>query len=173
MCRRPLLLVAAVLLFGVGNALALSDLTGNWSLQTTVQLPDEGGTCEYSGQASITQAGGAISGFADLLLVSGPGPCPAEMSANLSGVLAGSIPYVVNGTLSGPLGETAFTGSLTPNPGGGGTFDVRQGGFAGSAGTWSAQLLRAAIPSLAPISLTILTLLLLASGTWILSRQTA
>jgi hypothetical protein len=174
MRRRLLLFVAAALLFGAGTALAQTDLTGTWRLQSSVQLPDDGGTCAYSGQTSITQSGATVSGFAELFLVSGPEACPAEMSADLSGNLeTGEGPTFVDGTLTGPLGQTQFTGELSPNPGGGGTFDVRQGAFVGSAGTWAAQLLGATIPSLTPVGLTLFTLLLLASGTWFLSRQSA
>ena len=86
----------------------------------------------------------------------------ARSSGQLSGALMG-----------GPLGEADFSGELTPNPGGSGTFDVTSGPFAGSTGSWTAERLLASIeiPTLTPLALTVLLLLIVVAGYALLRRR--
>lgn len=195
MRMRPLILVLACLTLAAGVALAQPpfDPNGTWSLDATVNLPDAGGTCEYSGQAALTETSGVLSGSAELFLQSGPGACPAEMSGDLSGQGSFDGPdFFLNGQITGPLGTTDFNGQLSPeppvvmghtevpralnpDPAGVGSFEVTTGDFTGSSGTWLAALLPVSFfsPKLAPVILTLLLLLLLGSGYGLLARRQA
>jgi hypothetical protein len=183
-------LAAAVLIVGVIAvapwAVAQTqptDLTGTWDMQATVELPPPepaarpradlepkgvvADPCVFRGTANIVDQSGDLSGTVDLMLFSGPAGCPAEMSGMLSGGTdPGTSEIFVGGTISGPLGMLSFSGSLTPNPGGGGTFDVTQGAFMGASGSWAAQLAQniLEIPTLTAVGLTLLTLLVLGAG---------
>lgn len=195
MRTRPLIVTLACLTLAAGVALAQPsfDPNGTWSLDATVNLPDAGGTCEYSGQATLTETSGVLSGSAELFLQTGPGACPAEMSGDLSGEGSFDGPdFFLGGQITGPLGTTNFSGQLSPeppvvvmgvdapralnpDPGGAGSFQVTTGDFTGSTGTWLAALLPVSFfsPKLAPAVLTLLLLLLLGSGYWLLVRRQA
>ncbi|HEX6201305.1 MAG TPA: hypothetical protein VF150_13660, partial [Thermoanaerobaculia bacterium] len=137
-----------------------------------------GPDCVYSGTVVASQSGADWTGPAELTLVSGEAGCPAEMLGDLTGTLSedgGTI--FITGFIDGgdPGGNATFSGTISPNPGGGGTMTVNQGAFDGAFGTWAAELLggHAAeeIPELTPAGLAVLTLLLLAGGAWLLGRQ--
>jgi len=189
-------LVAAALLvlaFGVAApASAQVDFSGTWSLdvETSEPVPVGASTpaldtklvmdpCVYSGTVVLTQVGDAVSGPAELVLVSGPASCPAEMTGMLMGTLSsdGMGGFLIDGTIEGsdPTGTTSFSGTISPNPGGNGDLTVTKGDFAGTGGTWSAVLQQFVleVPTLGPIGLGLLTLLLLGAGAWILARQPA
>lgn len=140
--------------------------------------------CIYSGTVNLSQDGNTVSGPVVLGLVSGPDACPGEMTGNLTGTLTGGDQvgtFQIDGTISrtddpqDPDGQATFTGTLSPNPGGSGTMNVSSGTFSGSRGSWMAQLQESVleVPELTPVGMTVLTLLLLAAGAWVLSRQTA
>lgn len=175
---RRLALAAAFLLFTVPAAHGQEpppDLTGQWLLGTTVQLSGEASPCVFEGIADIAQQGTQLSGTARLSLVSGPAACPAVMTAELSGAVEDGEVVSLTGMLGGQLGTVDFTGTLSPNPGGGGDFTVTSGPFQGEEGTWTAQLVQSAaqIPTLVPLGLALLALALVAAGTLFLRRRAA
>jgi hypothetical protein len=163
-CPPPLL---AACLLAAAPALHAQVLSGTWTMDTTVDLPQDGGTCVYAGDCRMHRDGDDLSGTVDLTLVSGPAECPKEMTAALDGIVEGDS---VAGTLSGgELGMADFDGdegnSLS------GAFTATAGPFAGSSGTWSAQRQSVlAIPTLAGVGLAVLALALLAGGGWMLRR---
>ena len=195
---RGLIALAAVAVFALAAPAAVDaqilDLTGTWNLELEA-IPNEGELapeagpvlrpegvaiqpCLYSGTVVASQAGSQWTGPAELGLISGPAECPAEMIGDLTGTLSedgGTI--FITGFVDGasPSGNASFSGAISPNPGGGGTMVVNQGPFTGSVGNWSAVLQQSLleIPELTPAGLAILTLLLLASGAWLLGRQSA
>lgn len=161
-------------------AAAQIDLTGTWNLEVTTTVEEEGEedvTCLYQGTVQATQDGEVWTGPATLGLVSGSPPCPGEMLGDLTGfVEQGENQAFITGTIDGgQLGLADFSGTISPNPGGDGTMAVSEGPFAGSSGTWLAELQQSVleIPNLTPLGLGLLTLLLLAAGGWVLSRQGA
>lgn len=171
-----LFLTAFALAVGVCQAQNSFDPGGTWNLTATVALPNEGGSCQYSGQTDVSHDNGALSGFAELFLDTGDAACPAEMSAELVGQGGFDGPdFFLNGVLlGGDLGEASFAGQLSPNPGGEGAFNVTSGPSEGSTGSWMAEKLLApvtAIPNLTPAGLTLLLLLVLGSGYWLLERR--
>lgn len=162
--RRLSLLIAAALV-AAAPSLHAQDLSGSWLMDTDANLPEDGGTCVYSGACEMLQTGNDLTGTVDLSLVSGPADCPAEMTAALDGVVDGDDVF---GTLSGQAGEAAFEGSRANSFVGG--FNATEGPFAGSTGDWlavrPASVLE--IPTLSGVGLTLLVLALLAGGAWVL-----
>ncbi len=166
--------VTLLLIVTAASAQTVPDLTGTWELSSQVQLSDVAGPCVFAGQATITQDGTEIFGTANQALVSGPAACPAEMMANLSGYFdVGRQQVVLTGSLSGDLGATSFSGQISRDQGGGGSFAVTQGPFAGVSGSWAARLRQQleAIPALTPVGLTVLVLLVLGIGALLLRRR--
>jgi hypothetical protein len=161
-------------------------VAGSWSMTATV-LPPSGdvqvGSCLYTGTASVTQAGSEFTGTASLTLVSGASPCPAEMSADISGAVQGT---AISGQLSSSiLGTAAFTGTIgsianakgvkihaqVGSPGSTitGTTTVTGGPFASGYATWSAAMAAGeAIPTLNEWVLLLLALLLMGAGLFFL-----
>lgn len=179
--RRNLIFLSAVALLATAPAASGQgepnpDISGTWNLQTTVLLEGEEQPCVYVGTVEASQVDSVWQGPAELGLVTGPAACPAEMIGDLTGELSteGGV-TTITGFIDGgdPTGNANFSGTLTPNPGGSGTFAVDQGPFEGEEGDWLAQLQQSLleIPGLTPAGLTLLTLLLLAGGAWLLSRQ--
>lgn len=191
--------VTAVLTLAVAAPAALQaqilDLTGTWNLELeafpTTVIPEaaarqagpalqpkgiEVDPCVYSGTVVASQSGGDWTGPAELSLLSGPPVCPAEMFGDLTGTLSedGGVIFIT-GFIDGgdPSGNAIFDGTISPNPGGSGTMAVNQGSFDGTDGTWLAELQQSVleIPELTPVGMAVLTLLLLAAGAWLLSRQ--
>lgn len=198
---RTLIALAAVTAIALAAPAAVDaqilDLTGTWTLELEA-VPNEEEVvpesaahqagpvlepkgvaiepCIYSGTVVATQDGANWTGPAELSLVSGPAECPAEMIGDLTGTLTedgGTI--LITGFIDGgdPTGLATFDGTISPNPGGGGTMVVNQGPFAGTVGNWAAVLQQSVleIPELTPAGLAVLTLLLLAAGAWLLGRQ--
>lgn len=174
------------------------DLTGTWNLELEAfpegevaqeAAAQEAGPvleprgelvepCLYSGTVVASQDGDDWTGPAELSLVSDPAECPAEMIGDLTGTLTedgGTI--FITGFIDGgdPSGNATFDGTISPNPGGAGTMTVDQGAFEGTEGDWIAVLQQSVleIPELTPVGMAVLTLLLLAAGAWLLSRQAA
>lgn len=172
---RIVIVVAVAVMLAPGLLWAQTDLSGTWNLSSTMFLPDIGTPCEYSGQATLTQDGPDIFGTAEQTLSSGPGGCPAEMSASLSGTFnVGRQQVLLTGVLDGGkvFGMASFTGSISRASGGNGSISVTSGPFAGVGGTWLARLAQApGIPAVTPIGLTVLVLLLLAGGGLMLRRM--
>lgn len=195
--------VTAVLTLAVAAPAALQaqilDLTGTWNLDLEavpveeevveeaaarqagpvlqpkgVELVDP---CIYSGTVIASQDGDDWTGPAELGLVSGPAECPAEMIGDLTGTLSedGGVIFITGFIDGGQLGHAIFDGTISPNPGGSGTMTVNQGDFQDTEGEWVAVLQQSVleIPELTPVGMAVLTLLLLAAGAWMLSRQTA
>jgi hypothetical protein len=178
--RNLILLSAAALLTATPSARGQEelnpDISGTWNLQMTTLLEGEEQPCVYVGTVQASQVDSVWEGPAELGLVTGPPACPAEMIGDLTGNLeteggVTTITGFIDG--GGPDGNADFSGTITPNPGGSGSFAVTQGPFLGEEGTWLAQLRQSLleIPGLTPAGLTALTLLLLAGGAWLLSRQ--
>lgn len=191
--------VIAVLTLAVAAPAAVQaqilDLTGTWNLDLTVPavvtpeaasseagpvLQPEGNEvdpdpCVYSGTVVATQDGAQWTGPADLGLVSGPAECPDNMLGDLTGELTedGGVIFITGFIDGGQLGHAIFDGEISPNPGGSGIMAVDEGPFAGTDGEWSAVLQQSVleVPDLTPAGMAVLTLLLLAVGGWLLSRQ--
>lgn len=151
------------------------DLAGQWLLSTDVLLEGETVPCHFEGLARIMQDGTELSGEVTLGLVTGPAACPPEMTAQLSGGLEIGTEVYLFGQLGGDLGALNFSGQISPNPGGGGDFNVTQGMYMGLTGTWAAELLESVlqIPTLTAVGLTLLTLLLLGAGALLLRHATS
>lgn len=169
-------LILALALVAPAAVRAQEELEGTWQLQVQTILSGEETPCLYQGQLPLTQNESDWSGPAELFLVSGPAACPAEMTGELTGNISqDGEDFFIDGFVDGsaPDGAASFTGVLSPNPGGGGTFAVTQGPFQDEEGTWAAELLQSVleIPHLGPLGLVVLTGLLLAGGAWILSRS--
>jgi hypothetical protein len=190
------LVVAVLAAIPAGAALgqvAPPDLSGMWTLEANVTTEGEELPCVYRGSVDLAQDGSTVNGPANLALVSGPMSCPAE----LTGVLTGTAAYgqfnepIVSGSIDGgsPSGVADFNGSFSePVVGiarggmllmamamqapstGNGSVNVTSGPFAGTGGSWTATS-AGAVPTLAPLGLTILVALLLAAGFFVLRRQ--
>lgn len=147
--------------------------SGNWTLNTTFSLPQDG-TCVFSGDADVAQQGTSLTGTANLSLVEGGDGCPPSMSANFS-ALVGPAGELLSGLMfSEEFGSSSFEGSLSRAPGASGTTTVTQGPYAGTTGTWSAQLGGipvVAVPTLGVLGLASLIVLLIGSGLLLLRRR--
>lgn len=169
-------LILALALIAPAALQAQSELEGNWQLETSTILSGETTPCLYQGQLPLTQNESNWSGPTELFLVSGPAACPAEMTGDLTGnINQDGDQFFIDGFVDGtdPTGDATFTGVITANPGGGGTFAVQEGPFADEEGSWAAQLLHSPmeIPDLGPLGLVLLTALLLGAGAWVLARS--
>ena len=147
--------------------IVLPDLSGQWTLQATGQLPGEETPCVFQGGGSMTQTGDQVTGQATLMLVSGPAACPAEMMADLSGLVEGSAFF---GTLDGGemFGMLQFQGTIGQEETTlVGTYEVEpEGPFSGTTGTWQAMIAQSilAIPTANAATLTLLAALLAAAS---------
>ena len=177
----PLATARLALCFGLALALpavgqAPPDYGGTWSLETVAQLPNDGGTCIFTGAVTLEQDGNDLTGDVFVILVDGPAACPPTMMATLGGAVD-PMGCVSLGTLIGPLGQVTFAGCPGDAPGTlNGTWQVESGPFQGGDGTWSAVLQQGSVlevPSLTEVGLTALALLLLVSGLWMLRRRSA
>lgn len=152
------------------------DYSGTWQIDSVAELPDDGGTCTFTGRVTLSQQGDALSGDAIQTLVEGSQVCPPSMMAALSGEVDPD-GCVTLGTLMGPLGEVAFFGCPGDAPGTlSGDWQAESGPFSGAAGTWLAVRLADSVlevPSLSTVGLVALGLLLLTSAFWMLRRRTA
>lgn len=154
----------------------LPDLTGTWNMDLEAFLGDANEPCVFEGVADIVDDGGTLSGQVDLVLVSGPDNCPPEMMADLSGgkQTGEAVDSVlVSGMLDGGdmFGTATFSGSISTNPGGQGTFTpTPEGPFAGGSGSWMVQLQQSVleIPTVSAVGLLLLTVMILAAGTLVL-----
>lgn len=150
------------------------NLSGQWTLNASGLLPDGEMPCTFQGNGNMVQDGNHLFGQADLMLVSGPPACPAEMSANLDGMLDGSS---FMGTLDGGamFGVLAFSGMIGPDCRSlEGTYSVSSGPFMGVTGTWSSALANGfLIPVLDGVGLFLLAGLLAYAGVILLRRRTA
>lgn len=190
-------ILLAVLVTVAPAAIALAQIAppsiaGTWTLDANVTIEGEEVPCVFHGTTTITQDGFAVSGPANLTLVSGPDTCPGEMSGTLTGeVGTGNFgETLVSGAIDGgsPAGSADFNGSFSaPMAGiagpralvamalamqaqsGNGSISVGSGPFAGASGTWMASA--PAVPTLQPLGLLILVALLLAVGYIVLRRQ--
>lgn len=193
--------LAALALTSPAFAQALPDFSGTWSLDMQATLEPAVGApssltptpgiaaavvCHFSGQVTLAQDGSSVFGPVDMTLESGGVECPPEMAGNLSGTVSSDLKgsYTINGAINGTLGSASFSGTLSsPSPGvpalllaafqgggSGGDIDVTEGPFAGASGTWSATLL-APVPTLTPVALLVLVILLLTVGAFALRRD--
>lgn len=172
-----LLALTPILTLALAAGAAAQDLTGTWDLQATVFLPSEGngGDCEYQGTSDFTQADGTVTGDPVLDFTSGDTEsCPDELFGMLSGLVEMG---TISGTISGEQGALDFSGDIFDEERGegqddnvAGGFDVTQGPFAGSSGSFSGQRV-AMMPTLTPWALGLLALALLAAGSLLLVRR--
>lgn len=186
---RRVLIGATLVVSGVPVLGQTPDFLGTWDMSMQVLLGQQNESCTYSGTVQVSsQIGNAIEGTAVLDLVEGPDGCPSMMTADLTGVWGDNM---LNGTLDGgeAYGTASFQGSLgmplsttsePPNKATQGTtysgpFSVSEGPYtSSSAGTWSAVARGAtalAIPSVGPVGVTALILLLLVGGAWLLMQR--
>ena len=173
------------------SAWAQVDYSGTWNLTTQTLLPDFNDPCLYEGTAVITQNGTALTGTASLTLTSGPGACPSNMSAQVTGSVQ-NVGVVLGLLLDGQLGEAQFSsrgaapGMMQSANGGtdkvkadgmslAGSFDVTVGPHAGQTGSWSAMMVAMMddlpIPTLAFYGGLVLVLLLVAVGGFRIRRR--
>jgi len=191
----PLSFLAVLLVLCAAAAPAQPlDLQGNWQLTVnstvfpagagTADLPDKGvavDACTHQGTATLTQDGTDFSGSATLMLIDGsPMQCPEEMMATISGSEVGGD---ISGTLtSAEFGTADFDGSSLVKVRGdkatgtlAGTYLTTGGGPLNGNGTWVA-VARATvldIPTLGPFGLTLLALIVLTAGAFLLRRRMA
>jgi hypothetical protein len=178
--ERPTILATALLVLALAvaspTAAQVPDYSGTWQLDSFAELPNDGGTCTFTGRVTLEQMGDTLSGDAFQTLVDGPMLCPPTMMAALGGQVDPE-GCVVLGALLGPLGEVTFVGC----PGDmmdtlEGDWTAESGPFAGAAGGWSAARLPPSVlevPSLSTVGLVALGLLLLTSALWMLRRRTS
>lgn len=155
-----------------------ADVSGFWDLETSVFLNQQEGLpdCQYGGSADITQDGSDLGGSATLQLESGKPSCPAQMTADVDGEVAGNT--IEMGLLigGGQLGTAQWSGTVGPRAEGitGGPFTVDSGPFAGAGGTWSAvrgEPPVVAIPALDTVGVVVLAALLLGAAALLLRRR--
>ena len=164
----------AVLILGLAlpAAAQAADLSGNWKLTVTADLPNAGGVCTFSGHVLLQQSGSSLSGTPVLTLSSGPAACPPLMVASFTGTVDND--GCVNGMLSsGPLGQ-AFLSACPDGKGGlAGEFGTETGPFAGTSGALTAVRPPnvVEVPVLDGLGLTLLATLLLVSGGWLLLKR--
>jgi hypothetical protein len=147
---------------------AAQDLSGAWDMETTALLPGAEEPCVFSGACEMQEAESELTGTVELMLISGPEGCPAEMLADLSGFVDGD---EVGGVLmGGQLGEATFAGERTASFTG--DFTAEDGPYAGSTGSWFAvrppDLPVTAIPTATGLGLALLVLALLGAGLWVM-----
>lgn len=181
---RNLMIVAV---FGMATNLwgqtAPADLSGDWVLTATAQLGavdlkgvTPTGTCTFEGSAHVIQDGSGIGGDAMLDLVDGDPACPMQMDGSLTGEVSGD-QIQMGMMMSQQLGTADFSGgtpqNLTKAGPLGGRFSVTSGSFAGTTGNWAAVQIVPGIevPTLSAAGLTLLVLLILAMGAWVLRRR--
>ncbi len=143
-------------------------LTGTWTMHVEFSLPDDGGVCTFEGVCTMTQDGNVLSGTESVDLVSGPAACPAQITGDITGTVDGD---QLAGQISSQLGVATFTGKPTGSYEGDVT--VETGPFAGSDGTWHAELVLLSIPTLSQLGLAALVLLLVATAALALRRRRA
>ncbi len=166
-------LALAVLVLGLSlpATAQVPDISGRWTIESTGELPMAGGTCHFSGQITIHQSGSSLTGNSFQELLSGPAGC----APNLNGMMTGMVD--AKGCVDGQIMSALGTGSFSGCPGNAmdslvGDFSNETGPFAGGSGTWMAAKAPALeIPTLSAIGLTLLTLLTLAVGGWLLLRR--
>ena len=199
--RKLLMLMVLVLMGSVvtSSVCANVDYSGTWNLTTQTQLPDpdtqtqlsdSNDPCIFDGTALITQDGTVLTGTASLTRTSGPGACPSDLTAEVTGsVLKNNV--VLGLLLGGQLGEATFTSPAAPNmmqsangdtgkvkadgmslAGG---FEVTKGDFMGQTGSWGAMMVAKMddfpIPTLAFYGGLTLVLLLLVMGGFRIRRR--
>ncbi len=172
------------------------DLSGNWSLQVTAYLVEASTPCVFEGTLHLSPGlNDQWTGPASLTLLSGPGGCPAEMMAQVTGGFDGPTFYgtldggELYGTASFTATDTALAASQGSVGGGsaeagskaalapkaatsyGGPFTADSGPFNGAAGDFvAARQSILEIPTLTETGLAVMTLLLLATATFFLMR---
>lgn len=158
------------------------DLSGTYTLTATASLPNDGGTCTYSGTIVVTQNANGVFGTPTLFKQDGPLACPPLMTAELTGGFEGDM--LVLGLMLGPLGEAEFSALLGPVDARSrvaeeaqlildGTWTVTEGPFTGGGGTWAAApaAFSLTIPTLSWVGLAALAVLLLLIGAWLVHRK--
>jgi len=160
------------------------DVSGSWDLATSVFLGQLEGSdglpdCEYQGSAQVTQDGSDLGGTSNLLLETGGGECPAEMSADIDGQIVGNV-IQMGMLMGGQLGTAQWGGTVDfaaeGDGGTGGDFTVDSGPFTGSSGTWSAvrgEPSALVIPTLTTVGVVVLVALLLGAAALLLRRRGA
>ena len=174
-CLNAVLILVVLSLFTTSFALAQPpNLSGRWNLSASGMLVTGGMPCTFQGHGDMMQDGNQLSGQAELMLVSGPAECPAEMSANLAGMLDG--PSFV-GTLDGGqmFGMLNFSGMLGQDGRSlEGNYSVTSGPFMGTTGAWNSALVDGfLIPVLDVAGILLLTVLLAYTGSKLLRRKIA
>lgn len=197
-----ILLLLAGALLGSAAAAQTTDLSGNWSLDATAFLgvaeaegPRAPGAdkveveedCSFAGIASLAQDGTEFSGPAELDLVNGVVGCPGMLVGEISGTVDPQVLRLdgddapdkgvgtpIAGQIDDPdLGLTSFFGTVDMDDNASGPYDVVEGPFAGTSGSWTAAPLSAPleIPTATPGGLASLVVLLTAAALFLLVRH--
>jgi hypothetical protein len=156
------------------NAVGVN-VTGTWNLTVMTNGAPELQTnssdqvlCKWTGLMTLTQIGTDFAGSMMLNLVTGP--CPATLSGPVQGSLSGGgSGFLISfGLASGEFGLVSFDGTVSDDgQSGQGTWTNVE------SGTWSAQKIRTAAPTLSGSGLAALFGLLLAAGALSASRRAA
>jgi hypothetical protein len=156
------------------NAVGVN-VTGAWDLTVMTNRPEDLRTsssdqvfCEWKGLMTLTQTGTDFTGSMMLHLVTGP--CPDTLSGAVQGSLSGSGSgfFISFGLASSQLGQVKFDGTVSDDSQSGqGTWKNVE------SGTWSAQRIPTAAPTLSGSGLATLFGLLLAAGALSAGRRAA
>lgn len=156
------------------NAVGVN-VAGTWDLTVMTNRPDHLQTgssdqvfCEWKGLMTLTQTGTDFTGFATLNLVTGP--CPATLSGTVQGTVGGTgSGFTISfGLASGEFGQVSFDGIVNID---GQSADGRWTNE--ESGTWSAQKIPTAAPTLSGSGLAVLFGLLLIAGALSAARRAA
>jgi hypothetical protein len=158
------------------NAVGVN-VAGTWNLTVmTSNVPElrtnssDQVSCTWKGLMTLTQTGADFTGSMMLNLVTGPGPCPATLSGPLQGSLGGTGSgfFIEFGLASTESGLISFEGGVSDDgQSGQGTWKNEE------TGTWTAEKIRTAAPTLSGGGLAVLFALLLAAGALSAGRRAA
>ena len=152
------------------------NVTGTWNVTAMTNRPEDLRTgssdqvfCEWKGLMTLTQTGTDFTGFATLSLITGP--CLATISGTVQGNVGGTgSGFIISfGLASGEFGHVSFDGIVSVDG------QSAEGRWTNpeESGTWSAQKIRTAAPTLSGSGLATLFGLLLAAGTLSAARRAA
>ncbi len=172
-----LLLFLCVIVGPTAANAAEVNVTGTWNVtvMTNIALtaPNTSSSdqvfCEWKGLMTLTQTGTDFTGSMMLNLVTGP--CPATLSGAVQGSLSGSGSgfFISFGLASGEFGQVSFDGIVSVDgQSAAGPWTSQE-----ESGTWSAQKIRTAAPTLSGSGLATLFGLLLAAGALSAGRRAA
>ena len=169
-----LLFLCAIAAPTAANAAGVN-VTGTWNVTAMTNRPEDLPTsfsdqvfCEWKGLMTLTQTGSDFTGSMMLNLVIGP--CPATLSGTVWGSVGGTgSGFTISfGLASGEFGQVSFDGIVNVDgQSAGGRWTNEE------SGTWSAQKIPTAAPTLSGSGLAVLFGLLLIAGALSAARRAA